>query len=405
VPSSSSGTRAPGRLGVYIDDVYWKTGPEARPRLSSDRSFVLFLCEVGSRFDGFVLFGRTVSGDRDADYLLPPGVGLVELPHYSKLLDVPQVVGAVAGSMTRFWRALDAVDVLWIFGPHPFSVAFATLAATRGKRVVLGVRQDSPRLYRERLPGRRWVPVVLTVDALDRAYRLLGRRFPVTVQGVELARRYGRKGARVLPMTESIVRAGDVVEHPQEHDWTGTVDLLTVGRFDPEKNPLLLVDALAELERRAPGRYRLTWVGRGPLEAQTRARAAELGVSDRIEFIGYLGFDAGLLDLYRNSHAFVHVSLSEGVPKVLLEALACGTPIVATDVGGVSALLDGGQAGLIVPPSDGPALVDAIEAIVRDEGLRDRLVDRGLSVVRDRTLEAEAERVVRFFRDESGRNA
>jgi glycosyltransferase involved in cell wall biosynthesis len=198
-------------------------------------------------------------------------------------------------------------------------------------------------------------------------------------------------------MNESVVRREDVATKPLERDYSGEVVLLTVGRFETEKNPLLLVKALAELERERPGRVRLTWVGRGPLEDEVRELAAELGVADRIEFLSYVAFGPELLDLYRRAHAFIHVSFSEGVPKVLLEALACSTPIVATDVGGVRVALAGGEAGLLVPPDDLEALVAATRQLLDDRELRHRLVSRGLELAHELTLEAQAEQVIRFI--------
>jgi glycosyltransferase involved in cell wall biosynthesis len=193
------------------------------------------------------------------------------------------------------------------------------------------------------------------------------------------------------------VRRADVESEPLERDYSGNVELLTVGRFETEKNPLLLVRAIAALEREQPGRVRLTWVGRGPLEDDVRKLAAELGVADRIEFLSYVAFGPDLLGLYRRAHAFLHVSFSEGVPKVLLEAFACSTPIVATDVGGVRVALAGGEAGLLVPPDDLDALVSSTRQILDDPELRRRLVSRGLQLAQELTLEAQAEQVIGFI--------
>jgi glycosyltransferase involved in cell wall biosynthesis len=397
VPSSAEGVLASRRLGIYLDDVYWVFEEDGRSRISTDRSFLLFLCQVGERFDHLTVFGRTVHGEGPSDYVLPSSVELVELPHYANLRGVFAVLRAAGGTLTRFWRGLDRVDTLWIFGPHPFSVAFVALGAVRGKRVILGVRQDSVRLYQARLPGLRWAPAVLLVRVLDGMYRLYARRLPTTVQGAELAASYRGSRSNVLTTTESVVRAHDVLSSPMPLDWSGELELLTVGRLEPEKNPLLLVEALATLEKERPGRYRLTWVGRGPLDEAVRERAAAVGVLDRIEFHGYVPFDGGLLDLYRRAHMFVHVSLTEGMPKVLIEALACATPIVATDVGGVRAALADGTAGLLVPPDDLDALVDAIRRISDEPELRDELVADGLEVVNELTLEAELERVAGFM--------
>jgi glycosyltransferase involved in cell wall biosynthesis len=224
----------------------------------------------------------------------------------------------------------------------------------------------------------------------------------VTVQGAELAQHY-RSGREVLPMTESIVAASELIAPVAARDWSGQIELLTVGRLETEKNPLLLVEALARLEEETPGRYHLTWVGRGPLEDEVKARARALGVDRLIELHGYIPFDGGLLDLYRRAHVFVHVSLSEGMPKVLIEALVCATAIVATDVGGVRDALDDGGAGLLVPPDDLDALIDAIRRISDEPTLRRRLVERGSELARELTLEAQAERVVAFIQQEPPR--
>ena len=394
-------SRAPDdRLGVYIDDVYLVVETAGHRQVSTDRSFLLFLVEVGRAFDGFVLFGRAASSTESAEYVLDEHAELVELPHYASLRDFFEVLPTVVGTARAFWRGLDRVDTLWVFGPHPYAALLAVMAALRRRRVVLGVRQHSVRLYESRVSGWRRLPSLAAVRALDGFFRVLARRMKVTVQGAELAEHYGAGRNPVLLMTESIVRDDELAAAVPERDWSGPLELLTVGRLETEKNPLLMVEALARLETEQPGRFRLTWVGRGPLEEEVRRQAAELGVDRLIELHGYVPFDGGLLDLYRRAHLFVHVSLSEGMPKVLIEALACGTAIVATDVGGVRATLEDGRAGLLVPPDELDALVDAIRSISDDAALRERIVARGHELARDLTLEAQAERVIRFIKPE-----
>jgi glycosyltransferase involved in cell wall biosynthesis len=404
VPSSGSSppapevpaARHPGRLGIYLDDVYWVFERDGRNHVSTDRSFLLFVCEVGEAFESLSVFGRTVSSAEPADYVLPDDVRLLALPHYANLRQVSEVLRATGGTVARFWRGLRGLDRLWVFGPHPFAVVLVALAVLQRKQVVLGVRQDTVRLYKARL-GSRWSPGLLAARAVEGAYRLFSRRLRTTVQGSELAERYGGERADLLTMMESVVRRADVESEPLERDYSGNVELLTVGRFETEKNPLLLVRAIAALEREQPGRVRLTWVGRGPLEDDVRKLAAELGVADRIEFLSYVAFGPDLLGLYRRAHAFLHVSFSEGVPKVLLEAFACSTPIVATDVGGVRVALAGGEAGLLVPPDDLDALVSSTRQILDDPELRRRLVSRGLQLAQELTLEAQAEQVIGFI--------
>ena len=83
----------------------------------------------------------------------------------------------------------------------------------------------------------------------------------------------------------------------------------------------------------------------------------------------------------------------------MIEALASGTPVVATAVGGVPAALHHGEAGLLVPPADAKALVIALEEIVDDAERRERMVEKGLEIARESTLDVQAARVARFIED------
>ncbi len=392
----------PRRLGIYNDGPVTLVDATDGPRVAPDAAdfpFLTFACEVGRDFDSTLLFGRAGQPPAsDEPLLLPRGIALAELPPYDSLLHLDQVARATAGTLTGFWRGLSRVDVVWVLGPHPFAFLLVGLALLRRKRVVLGVRQDTVAYFRRRLPNSQWNVALLVVHLWNAGFRGLARVLKTTVVGSELSRTYRGKRSALLPMIVSLVRTADVVLDPPHRDWTGTTHLFTVGRIDQEKNPLLLVEAMAALERRRPGRYRLTWAGTGPLEDAVASRATELGISRRIELLGFVPFGPQLLERYRRAHVFVHVSFTEGVPAVLIEALASGTPVVATAVGGVGAALDHGRAGLLVPPADVDALVCALLRIVDDSEHRERLVKRGLELARECTLDVQAARVARFIK-------
>ena len=101
------------------------------------------------------------------------------------------------------------------------------------------------------------------------------------------------------------------------------------------------------------------------------------------------------MELYRSSHAFLHVSWTEGFPQVLIEAFASCLPVVATAVGGVPAAAGG--AALLVAPGDSGAAADALERVVADAALRERLIRAGSERARQGTLEAASARVVEFL--------
>ena len=186
--------------------------------------------------------------------------------------------------------------------------------------------------------------------------------------------------------------AEQALARPYDHE----VRVLTVGRLETEKNPLLLADVLSRLRARDP-RYRLVVCGEGVLEAALRERLESLAVADFADLLGYVRLDGGLLDVYRSSHVFLHVSWTEGLPQVLFEAFAARASVVATDVGGVAAAA--GDAALLVPPGDASAAAAAIARVSDDAPLRSRLLDAGSAQVRRHTMEAEGRRVAAFLRD------
>jgi glycosyltransferase involved in cell wall biosynthesis len=159
---------------------------------------------------------------------------------------------------------------------------------------------------------------------------------------------------------------------------------VAVGRLSVEKAHVTLLEAAARVPR-----LFVAIAGGGPLEAELRARAAQLGLEGRLRLLGQRD---DVADLYACADIFVHPSLREGLPLAILEAAACGAPIVASAVGEIPEVLEGCAVGL-VPPGDPVALADALAratfdpAAARAAGARAReRVDRNYSA------EAMAER-------------
>jgi glycosyltransferase involved in cell wall biosynthesis len=142
----------------------------------------------------------------------------------------------------------------------------------------------------------------------------------------------------------------------------GSRVLLFVGRLDPQKGPLQLLEASANLLTEFPELHVLM-VGDGPLATQLRAWTHERDLDSRIHFAGRQADVAGLM---RASDLFVLPSQWEGLPNVVLEAMAAGTPIVAYAVEGVRDLLGDGKLGVVVPVSGEPGLAEAIRGALRD---------------------------------------
>lgn len=161
--------------------------------------------------------------------------------------------------------------------------------------------------------------------------------------------------------------------------------LVAAGRLTRQKGFDLLLRALPAVVEQLPG-LRVLIAGEGPERRALTGQAARLQLQERVRFLGERG---DLAVLFAAADGFVLPSRDEGSPYVLLEAMALGLPIVATDVGGVRALLDGGSNGLLVRAGDPPALAAALlrllqfreEARLRAESAK-RAIDGPLSASR-----------------------
>lgn len=175
----------------------------------------------------------------------------------------------------------------------------------------------------------------------------------------------------------------------------GAMHLVYVGRLTPLKGGRLLIAAMAALRDSHPG-LRLTVIGDGPDRAFLEAAARPLG--DRVRFTGYLsqGDVAGVL---ADADALCLPSFAEGVPVVLMEAMAAGRPVISTRITGIPELVEDGVSGLLVPPSDADALRAAIARIADDPDLRRAMGAAGRARVRaEFDVSVEAGRLAALFR-------
>ena len=374
------------RLAIYSDLPYRRS---EEGTLTAEQPVVAFYAALAAHVERLVLVGRLDPEPGEHPHAVPPGIDLAPLPFYASL--GPRSLASLRPVLARFSRVLDDVDTVWLLGPHPLAVPFALLARARGRRVVLGGRQHMPDYMRHRHPGSR--AALAAGWTLEGAWRALALRMPTVAVGPALADNY--RHGRTLDASISLVGADDVLER-DDRDFGGELTALSVGRLDPEKNPLLLADVLARLGPR----WRLVICGEGSLREALRDRLDELGVLDRADLRGHVGSTAELRGLYRSSHAFLHVSWTEGMPQVLLESWAARLPVVATEVGGVGPMA--GDAALLVGPGDAEAPARELERVAADAALRERLTAAGTERVRTRTREAEAARVAAFLEDGRG---
>lgn len=152
-----------------------------------------------------------------------------------------------------------------------------------------------------------------------------------------------------------------------------------VGKLVPRKGVDTLIEALGLLAGRDTGAPFLAMAGVGEMRDGLVARAAELGIGDRVHFRGKIPHDEVAWWMAAGD-VFVLPSLSEGLPTVVCEAMACGRPVVATAVDGTPEIVREGETGFLVPPRDAGALADALARVLDDDELAARMRERALAI-------------------------
>jgi colanic acid/amylovoran biosynthesis glycosyltransferase len=176
----------------------------------------------------------------------------------------------------------------------------------------------------------------------------------------------------------------------------GEFEVISVGQLAPAKGTLILLKACKRLIENGH-QLRLRLVGDGPDRGRLQAAAQDLGISAQVIFEGAQSHNR-VLELYRDADFFALASFAEGIPVVLMEAMAMGIPCVSTRITGIPELIEDGISGLLVPPADAEALAGALERLLGDPDLRARLGQAARDrILRDYNLRNNIERVKALF--------
>ncbi len=181
--------------------------------------------------------------------------------------------------------------------------------------------------------------------------------------------------------TEEFRRKFNVVEAKNELGWSSRTFVIgAVGRLSPEKGFDILLRALAEIRGRGVD-AELLLAGEGHEQPKLEALASQLGCREQLHLTG---FQSDVRPQYQAMDAFALSSLREGLPNVVLEAMALETPVVATRIAGVPRVIDDGVNGLLVSPGSVEELAAALLRLIHDEELRRRLGLAGRQTIETR---------------------
>jgi glycosyltransferase involved in cell wall biosynthesis len=250
--------------------------------------------------------------------------------------------------------------------------------------VVEVIRQDKSHILIKclKLSAAKWEWLVT---------RYISKKHTTFCLGSSIYNKLSKTGYNLKSAMTSLV-ADDAIIPPDEGTLNSPVQILSVSRLSKEKGIHVALEAISNIYKETPVVY--TIIGDGPELEGLKDLASQLGLnSANVIFTGYLE-QSQIREHYINSDIFVLPSLSEGIPKVILDAMAAAIPIISTRVGGIPDLLsEDSSRGWLVQPNNAKELESALQDCINNSAARHMKVLNANSFIKDHTAEKEASRI------------
>jgi glycosyltransferase involved in cell wall biosynthesis len=383
------------KLGIVYHMPFWRSADGTLREVEG--SFARYVDSLAPYFDEIVLCVPVLSRPRgEGTPVRSANVTLAPLPGFDGPAQFYPRLPLIVLRLLRFARR---IDVLHCRVPTPAAVFAFAAARLFGRPTFLLVVGDLEAL-RASMPyrgmKRRLWDAYTSFE--ERNVQSMADRSLTFANGAALAAKHSRPGKPAIETRTTTLRVEDISTRPDTCAG-GRLRLLTVSRIDPRKGLRVLPDVVQQLVSQG---FDMSADIVGPAvgapgEAERQgidAHAASIGVGERVRFLGAVPLDR-LLPLYKEYDLFALPTLpGEGIPRVLLEAMAGGLPIVTTRVAGIPGLIVHERNGLLVDEPGAATVADALARLLADGPLRRRLIENGYETARAHTLEAQAARMM-----------
>ncbi|NJD27528.1 MAG: glycosyltransferase family 4 protein [Chloroflexi bacterium] len=383
------------RLAILDDNPFVRLpSGEIRPRAATFHRFAEAVVAAGPFAAAAYLIPVA-----DGDGALSPGLPPVDPSRLRIVATAP--FDGIAGYLRRWpslvrhnWplvrSAVVEADLVWIKAPASNGPLAAVAARRRRIPYFTWVAGSAHAVVRGQRRGMFTRPVAIGVaTAYDAVAGILARTGPAVHLDDQLF-------TSLVTADEVATTRRRLEEHPGRGD-SSEVRLVWAGRMVADKGIDDLLRAIRILRDRDVAAS-VILIGDGPEREALTMDATQLGVAKWVDWAGYLSDRAVYLEGLRGADLFVLPSRAEGVPKVVVDAMAAGLPVIATRVGNLPRILDHGRLGRLVDPDDPGGLAAAVESLAADHTERERLSELGLEFAARHTIEDQARRLVDWLR-------
>lgn len=302
-------------------------------------------------------------------------------PGAPKVLRNAYVMAVATWRLFRLTRAAHVDVIAQVFGgPLKYGLPAVLVARYAGLPSIITLHNDYPNLMRWTYPaGLRWIGMLVWRYLFLNSTHI--RSVSEYIAQFAYSHGVATDKVSVIPNKEDLAKFQEPPSIEEIRATSGkcglselgrnAVAFLTVGRFIPAKNLETMLVAFARAAR-ANSNIHYLLCGDGPLRERLEIQAGGLGIEDQVHFLGFLPHD-DLRCIYHLSDVFLFVTHYEGQPRVIVEAMLAGLPIVCANYGQVCELVADGVDGIWAEPNDVAAIEMAIASLASDGAFRDRM--------------------------------
>lgn len=287
---------------------------------------------------------------------------------------------------------IENIDILFISASGPLSILLLRKIRKKKKQAIIFIRQDTRKLISVKHNNAFLAKIM--GNLIETYIENFIRNYPqstVFTFGSKIYNRYYKITKSVYPIADSRFQNIDIMKDAEfvKVDYS-TINFLYVGRLAYGKGLEFLIKSLAKIK---DFKFKLTIIGDGVLKGELMALVSFYKLSKMVDFRGHIYFGKELLNEYSSHDILILPSFSEGFPQVVIEAMARGTLVVATRVGGIPDLIQDGITGFLFNPGDEIEFLRIISKIHSNSIPSLLIRKRGLEVAKKYSFESQAKQI------------
>ncbi|NSW90262.1 MAG: glycosyltransferase [Firmicutes bacterium] len=320
-----------------------------------------------------------------------------EIPEYNSYFEALKKAKLIKETIKKHSSQWNSV--VYIRWPVPFFKYVFNIASRKALPVCFHLVGDSKTVISEgtKYKGILKILAIKFAEYNEYIIKKLIKITPTLVNGSGLRRLYSQDNKFIKEICTSTFSKKEIESSIKEIN-KELIKILYVGYLRHEKGLQYLLEAVKLLRKENVNVY-LTIIGEGDILVELKKVVIDLEIDKFVNFKGYIPLGETLFNEYKKHDIFVLPSISEGTPRVLLEAMCKGLAVIATNVGGIPYSVKNEYNGILVKPKDSKALANSILKVINDDDLRKYIITNGFEFAQKNTLENHVDEVFSFIKE------